>query len=297
MLAGLQVDNGRGGGRQPHVVHFDDRLAVDAEVVTAGHLLPHVEEQGVVARLGNSDGGLEDVVLTHLAAAALGSGDIHFLAGAGVALLFQLHTLAGGVEVGEAVVVPQQSVALARKEHGDADLGVHLREAARKAADVGVAVLELAQSEQVFVGRGAEGQGGLAACQLMVRCGEHGLSATVFHGEKLPPRVNLHLHIGVRHFVVLHIKPVGQVAFGLSFTVLYSHGITGNVLDGELSWAEGQLAGCRRERHGNQHQANKVFLHEDDFFMIDAKVHKKAELQTCCVKIFYFSEENTGTLV
>jgi hypothetical protein len=42
VVALLQMDNGRCRGRQPHVLHLDDRLAVDAEVMAARHLLADI---------------------------------------------------------------------------------------------------------------------------------------------------------------------------------------------------------------------------------------------------------------
>ena len=76
MGARLQTDNLRRGGRQPQVLHFDDGLAVDNEVVATGHLLTDVEQQGIVARLGNGDGALEDMTLADFLPATLGSRHI-----------------------------------------------------------------------------------------------------------------------------------------------------------------------------------------------------------------------------
>ena len=53
----LQMDNLRGGGRQPEILHLDNVLAIDSEVVATGHLLAYVEQQGIVACLRDVDGG------------------------------------------------------------------------------------------------------------------------------------------------------------------------------------------------------------------------------------------------
>ena len=47
--------------------------------MAAGHHLSYIEQEGIVASLGNIEGGLEDVVATYLTAVALSSGDVHLL--------------------------------------------------------------------------------------------------------------------------------------------------------------------------------------------------------------------------
>ena len=91
--SGLQVYDAGGGGGQPHVLHVHHRLPVDVQVVAACHLLPHVEQQRVVAAFGDVDDTLEDVVLAHLALAALRGGDVHFLTCSRSGTFRQFHAL------------------------------------------------------------------------------------------------------------------------------------------------------------------------------------------------------------
>ena len=81
VAASLQVYDGRRCRRQPEVLHLDDRQSVDGEVVSAGHLLAHVQQEGIVARLLDVERGCEDVALAHLALAALGGRDVDGLGG------------------------------------------------------------------------------------------------------------------------------------------------------------------------------------------------------------------------
>ena len=151
MSACLQMNDCRCCWRQPQVVHVDDIGAVDTEVMAPGHLLPNVEQQCIVAILLHVDGGLEDVALAHLFLSTFGCGDIDLLANAPIFLKGHGHAPATRVKLCHAVVVPKHTIALARQQHGQADLGVHLCEPPRQSAHVAEPVLELPQSEQALV--------------------------------------------------------------------------------------------------------------------------------------------------
>ena len=109
----LQMNDSRGSRREPQVLHFYHRLTINGEVMTSSHSLSYIEQQTVVARLRNIQFAVEDIALTHLFLAAFGGCDINDFALPCPAVFCQLETLATRIEVGEAVVVPQDSVAFA----------------------------------------------------------------------------------------------------------------------------------------------------------------------------------------
>ena len=157
----------------------------------------------------------------------------------------QSDLLVAGIEIHQAVVVPQHAIALAREQHGDGDLGVDLCQPALQASDIGIAVLELSQAEETLVlGRGND-ERGLAAFHL-VTCGhEDGLASLVAHRQHLALGIHVDLHRGIFHLVVLHIEPVGQVAVRLLLSILYAHGILGHRGHRELSFAEWYCLGLQ----------------------------------------------------
>ena len=80
MLTGCQVEADGGGGWQPQVAQVQLLVAVDGHLVTAGHLLTHIQHQGIFAGLLQLYLGLEEVPFAYLLLAAFGRGDIHHLA-------------------------------------------------------------------------------------------------------------------------------------------------------------------------------------------------------------------------
>ena len=54
MIACLQMDDNRTRRRQPYVLHVHHLLAVNLQMVAACHLLTDVQQQGIVALLGNT---------------------------------------------------------------------------------------------------------------------------------------------------------------------------------------------------------------------------------------------------
>ena len=243
----LEVYDGRGRRRQPYVAHVYNRFAVDAEVVAARHLLAHVQHQGVVALLANGEHALKAVVLPHLLLAALGRGHADGLPLAAACLSGQRHLAVAGVEVGQSVVVPQHAVALARDEHRDGYLRVHLRKTSRQSAHVQHAVLKLSQSVETFVVGRAPGQpclvGGLSAgrcgAELVGRGHEHRLAVEAFHLHGLLLLVNVHGEgLFARRRRGLHVDPFRQRVYHGSLRVLYSDGIAGQRGEPELSLAE-----------------------------------------------------------
>ena len=87
-------------------------------------------------------------------------------------------------------------------------------------------------------------------------CGsEDHTTLTVFHLQQLALIVNLDGDIVVRDLVGLHIAPVGEL-FGQcpTLVILDADGITGYILHGQLSLAEGYGL-CPYPLHGNEHES------------------------------------------
>ena len=216
------MHNLRSRRRQPEVLHVDDRLSVDDEVVATCHLLPNVEQQRIVASLGDIDGCLEDMSLTHFTPPAAGRGDVHHFTLPCPIALHEAHAVAAGIELRQSVVVPQDAVALTRDEHGQRNLRVHLRQPSRQTAHVAVAVLELAEAEQTLIGRQCEGQRGGAVLQLVAEGCEHGVAPFVEHAQRLSVGTDAGFHRLARHLTVLHIEPVGQIPHHFPLSTLDS---------------------------------------------------------------------------
>ena len=162
------------------------------------------------------------MALAYLTLVALGRGDVHLLAGTSSLTLRQGDALAAGVELRQAVVVPQDAIALAGDEHGQTNLRVHLRQPARQSAHVAIAILELAETiEMLILGR-SEGERRHTVLQVMGCGAEHGLAGLVLHGDARA--LDGDAQVGLGDDVVPDIKPVGQVAGRSRFTILYAHG-------------------------------------------------------------------------
>ena len=97
--------------------------------MAACHLLTYIEQQAIVALLGDGDGALEDMTFTNLALTAFCGGDIDNLFLTSTILFLQGHALICGVEFRHAIVVPQDAIAFARQKHRDGYLCVHLGKA------------------------------------------------------------------------------------------------------------------------------------------------------------------------
>ena len=207
----LQVYRGRGRGRQPQVLHLHHRLTVHAEVMTARHLLSHVEQQGIVAFLGNVDGGGEDVALAHLLLSTFRRSHVHHFRLAAARLPFQSHAVLARVQLRQSVVVPQQTPSLAREHHGNRYLRVHLRQPSRQSAQVGLSVLELSEAEQTLVLGRRDGQRHAAVCRLVPGCGEGCAMLFVDDGHDARCLVGFHFEAVVFAIAVVHIDPFGQV--------------------------------------------------------------------------------------
>ena len=114
MTAFLQMHDGRGRGRQPHVLHLDDGLAVDGEVMSAGHLLADIQHDSVISCLISCEIHRVDISLSYLTPATFGRGDIHHFTGASSFLFVERPTsVIAGIEIRQSVVVPQDAIALA----------------------------------------------------------------------------------------------------------------------------------------------------------------------------------------
>ena len=225
MAACTKVYYLRGRRRQPYILHLNDGLSVDDQIMAASHFLAHIQQQRIVTSLGNVECSLIDITLAHLLAPALGRGDVHHLAAACTFALDQFDAMAAGVEIDKSVVVPQHAVALARQQHGQTYLSVDLCQSAGQPTYIRVAVLELPEAEEALILGRSEGQRGNAVSQLMTCSGEHHPTLPVLHRQHLPAGVDVELHIARSHLTVLHIEPVGQVALRVVLSILNSHSI------------------------------------------------------------------------
>ena len=205
VLSGAQTDDGGCGRRQPHVLHLYHGIPVDGEVVPTCHLLTYVEQQRIVAAFSDVERGVEDMAFAYLTLAAFRRCHVHHLLLPFALALCQPHALVRGVELRQAVVVPKNSIAFARHQHRDGDLGVHLGETPWQAAHVAVAVLKLPEAELVVVCRGVEREGGHAVLQLMPAGGEHHLPFLVLHADHLVLAVHVHLHVVFLQVVMAHV--------------------------------------------------------------------------------------------
>ena len=134
----------------------------------AGHFLTHIQHDPVVACLVNREIHLVDIPLTYLPSATFRCRDIHHFAGAFSLLSVKCKSAdVAGVEVRFAVVVPQDAITLARDEHGDGDLRVHLRQSATESTHVAIAVLELSEAKEIFVLGRIEGQRGFIETRVL----------------------------------------------------------------------------------------------------------------------------------
>ena len=268
MAAGRETHYGRGRGRQPEVLHLDDRLSVDAQVVSSGHALPHIEQQSVVARLRNVDFGPELIAPAHLTLSTFGRGDIHHLLSTFLIALAERHDIRGRIEIRHTIVVPQHTIPFAREQHRYRGLGVDLGESARQSPDIGISILELAQTVLELIFSGTERHRGLIGenarhrllPQFMTSGTEHHLAILVFHTDAIA--ILLHTQIGVFNLFVAHIRPVGQVGVVGRISINDADGIGCHIFHGEMArlltridhhhkstpWFQNQLAwyGSRR---------------------------------------------------
>ena len=198
----------------------------------AGHLLPHVQQQCIVAGLLNVDGCLEDMAFAHFALSTLSRCHVYYLLLTCALTFCQLHALLARVKLGESVVIPQYAVALARYQHRNAYLGVHLCQAARQAPHVAIAVLELAQSEQELILRRIKRQRCLARCQLMISRTENSVAGLILYSQLVS--IYLGRDISLLQLIVLHIEPIGQVALGIWQSISHTYGILSYISYREL---------------------------------------------------------------
>ena len=136
--------------------------------MTTCHLLSDVEQQRIVRILIHADDRLEDMSLTHLALTTFRRGDIHDLTSSEPSTFGHCDTILTGIEIRLSVVIPQDTIAFARNEHGQTDLGIDLRESSRQSSHIAIAILELSEAEETFVFWRVESQHGTPLLQLMV---------------------------------------------------------------------------------------------------------------------------------
>ena len=259
VASALQMYHLRGRWRQPEVLHVDDGLPVDAELMAPRHLLTDVQQERIVAFCLHIDVGLEDMPLAHLALTALRRGDIDGLLRPCPVALRQAHRQAGRIELRQSIVVPKHPVALARQQHRDGYLGVHLRESSRQSANVHISVLKLSQSVKILIARRVEGQRGLLLAQLVTGGGEDRSPRTVLDGQHLPQGVNVNCDVGMLLLFMTDIDPVGQFVLHPALCILHTHGIACHIGDGQRAFSKAHGVGCRSRCA--QHTATDDYHH------------------------------------
>ena len=173
--------------------------------------------------------------------------------------LLQTDALAAGIKLRQSVVVPQDAVALARDEHGDGNLGVHLGETTGETAYVAVAILELSESvEELIVGR-VERERRLTILELMVGSCEHGqpLGIADFNHLLLSIDGDRDILTLLERFL-LDIDPFRKLALDVTLGVLDADGIPRERHHGEAPLREGRL--CRSVQAESHQQNDSVYL-------------------------------------
>ena len=243
VLAGFQPHDGRCRRRQPHVLHLHHRLAVYRQVVSAGHLLSHVQQQGVVPRLADADGTFKHVSFPYLLPSAGRRRHVHLLALARSGLFLKPHTPVTRVIVRQSVVVPQNAVSLARQQHRHRNLRVHLRQPSCQSAHVAVSVLKLSQSVQPLVLWRVEGHRRPAVRQLVPRRAEHHAALPVAYRHR--PAVNLCPDLWFLHLVVLHVYPFRQRPFAALGGILNAYRVLRHVFRAAHGFPHTLCAACQ----------------------------------------------------
>ena len=151
MLSFLQMNDGRSRWRKPCVLQVDNRFPIYLQMMSTGHLLSYIQQQGIITLLIHINRCLEHISLAHLSPCSFCRGYVHHLPIAFSFLFCQSHMLVARIELCQSVVVPQQAIALTGKHHGNRYLRVHLRQSTGKSADITIPILELSESVKTFV--------------------------------------------------------------------------------------------------------------------------------------------------
>ena len=106
MVPSLQMDNRRCRRWKPQVLHLNDVFSIDAEVMSACHLLSDIEQQCVVSLFCQVDGGFEDMAFADFFLTAFGRGDIHHLTSSGFSTFCQFDALFTRIEFRQSVIIP-----------------------------------------------------------------------------------------------------------------------------------------------------------------------------------------------
>ena len=182
------------------------------------------------------------MTLAHFFLAAFRRGDVYYFLCAFALALLEAHTLTTGVELSHSVVIPENTIALAGDKHRDGDLRVDLSETARETTHIAIAILELSQSEEVFVLRGKEGQCGFAIAHLMAGSSEYGLPLLVTHLDGLLGSIDAIRDILIFYLVMAHVEPIRQVALDFSLRILNPDSVLGHGLNGQTPSTKGSLS-------------------------------------------------------
>ena len=113
MVSFLQTNNLRSRRRQPHILHLDDWLSVDTQMMTTRHLLSYIQQQTIVTGLSNINSSLEDMAFTHLPTVTLGGRHVNHIASPCTLTLLQSDKLFAWIKLRQSVVIPQDAIALA----------------------------------------------------------------------------------------------------------------------------------------------------------------------------------------
>ena len=110
-----------------------------------------------------------------------------------------------GVKLRQSVVVPKNTIALTRQEHGQTDLCIHLCQSAGESSNIAISILELTESEETLVLGRFESQGSSVLRQFMADSMKQRFPVSVFEYQSLVGIVLFNDDITLFHLIVLHI--------------------------------------------------------------------------------------------
>ena len=162
-------------------------------------------------------------------------------------VLDKCHAFAAGVILRHTVVVPQHAIALARQHHRQRNLCVDLSQTARESAYIGIAVLKLPQTIEVFILGRHKGHRGLLTLHVVARGGKDNTSLFILDLQQLAFLVYLYTDVVLCHLILAHIAPVGQLLGQFAtLVILDAYGITCHILHRQLSLSKGHCLSPRK---------------------------------------------------
>jgi len=106
MGPGGEANDGRGSRWKPYISHVEHGVAVDDQLMPAGHRLSHVQQECVVALLCHLYGAGKSVALSCLPLVAVSRCLVYGLRLAIVGDPLQCEMPVAGIILGESIVVP-----------------------------------------------------------------------------------------------------------------------------------------------------------------------------------------------